>query len=179
MTRFALIPLAILANACASADEVQDGMSSADYDVVRDIEQMNADGDRSTDDHRQRVYDYTEAVFGQEVRAQGCDVVGAVIGGWPDRSFTLKADMISPSGKVITSMEGKMRYIDNSTGVFGAKGFDAKHRTGVVMEGDWFRDHLEADMYFGGPNTDRFRVIGLKRHDGLGGHVIGVVADCT
>ena len=42
MTRFALIPFAILANACASAEDVQDGQTYTDEAVQRDIEELAA-----------------------------------------------------------------------------------------------------------------------------------------
>ena len=49
MTRFALIPLALLANACASAEDVQDNLTDMTYELQRDIEEMTAETDRPVD----------------------------------------------------------------------------------------------------------------------------------
>jgi len=177
MTRFALIPLALLANACASADEVQDSLTDA-TEVQRDIDDTYADSDRQSDDHRQHLYQRARDMFAPTLQNQGCDMVGALVGGWADRSFRLKTDMVSQSGELIVSLEGRMRYTTNSEGEFGSKGHIVKQKSTVFMEGDWVGDRIEADLVFEGTNDDSFRVIGSKEQQGLGGEVIAVVADC-
>ena len=180
MTRFALIPLAILANACASAEDVQDNLTDMTHELQRDIEEMTAETDRDADAHRQNIYAVAHDMFEGRLNDQRCEIVAALAGGWADRSFRLKTNMIGRSGELIATLEGRMRYVDNATGEFGAKGHIAKPQTGVVMEGDWYRDQLEADIIIDGDgiNQVHYEVIGLKAHRGLGGQVIGAVVAC-
>ena len=179
MTRFALIPLAILANACASAEDVQDNLTDMTHELQRDIEELNADYDRSTVESRQHVYDRARDIFGPRLQADGCEMFAAVVGGWADRSFRIKTDLISESGSIIVNAVGQLRYSDNSTGTFGFKGHIHNKQTTVLAEGDWADRHLEADVSFDGTNEETFRLIGLKAHDGLGGAVLAAVADCS
>ena len=178
MTRFALIPLAILANACASAEDVQDNLTDMTHELQRDIDEMTAETDRDADAHRQNIYAVAHDMFEGRLNDQRCEIVAALAGGWADRSFRLKTNMIGRSGELIATLEGRMRYVDNATGEFGAKGHIAKPQTGVVMEGDWYRDQLEADIIIDGINQEHYEVIGLKAHRGLGGQVIGAVVAC-
>ena len=179
MNRFALIPLAILANACASAEDVQDNLTDMTHDLHRDIEDMSADYDRSTVESRQHVYDRARDIFGTRLQIDGCEMFAALVGGWVDRSFGMKADMIGESGSIIVNAVGQLQYTDNRSGTFGFKGHIQDKQTTVLVEGDWYQDHLEADVSFDGTNQERFRLIGLKAQEGLGGTVIAAVADCS
>ena len=132
MTRFALIPLALLANACASADDVQSGMSDL-TEIQRDVEDMTADGDRGSDNYRRHMHDRARDLFAPSLQNQGCEMVGALFGGWADRSFRLKTDMVASTGKLIASMEGSMEYTNNHEGTFGAKGHIMKQKTTLYM----------------------------------------------
>ena len=179
MTRFALIPLAILANACASAEDVQDNLTDMTHELHRDIEDMSADYDRSSAESRQHVYDRARDIFGTRLQTDGCEMFAALVGGWVDRSFRMKADMIGESGSIIVNAVGQLQYTDNRAGTFGFKGHIQDKQTTVLVEGDWYREHLEADVSFDGANDESFRLIGLKAQEGLGGAVIAAVADCS
>lgn len=178
MTRFALIPLALLANACASAEDVQDNLTDMTHELQRDIDEMTAETDRDADAHREHIYAAAHDMFEARLPVQGCEIVAALAGGWADRSFRLKTNMIGQSGELIATLEGRMKYTDNASGEFGAKGQLKKANDVVAMEGDWYHDHLEADLVVDGINQQHYEVIGLKAHRGLGGQIIGAVVAC-
>ena len=180
MTRFALIPLAILANACASSEDAQDGQTYTDEAVQRDIEELAGETARNTDAQRQATFDRIEDIFGNRIDSAGCEMVAAMTGEWFDDSVLLTT-MIEPDGRVTAKMEGRFRYTDNQEGVFGAKGHDKVKGLTVVTEGDFYRDHVEADVIMTGENwnTQTFRMIGLKERRGQSGEIWAAVASCN
>lgn len=180
MTRFALIPLAILANACASSEDAQDGQTYTDEAVQRDIEELAGETARNTDAQRQAAFDRVQDVFGNRIDSAGCEMVAAMTGEWSADSVLLTT-MFEPDGTVTAKMEGRLRYTDNQEGVFGAKGHDKVKGVTVVTEGDFYREHVEADVIMTGENwnTQTFRVIGLKELRGQRGEIWAAVADCN
>ena len=178
MTRFALIPLALLANACASTEDVQDNLTDMTYDLQRDIEEMTADADRNTDASRQQLYDRTHELYGDMLQAKGCEMVGALYGTWTDNPMRLRTDVFTPSGELTVRMEGMMEYTGNDVGTFGTKGYDAAEDTVVFMEGDWDQGRLEADILFDGFNEHSYRIIGQKADGIAGGTMIAAMATC-
>jgi hypothetical protein len=178
MTRFALIPLAILANACASAEEAQDNLTDMTHEIQRDIEDLSAESDRSSTHFGQRVYTIAQEIFSARLQSDGCEMVGAVFGQWQDRSFKLKTELYNASGETVVGMVGGLSYDDNHSGELGAKGYIQDENTIVVMEGDWYRHQLEADLTFNRANDKAFRIIGVKVNRGLGGMMLAAGAHC-
>ena len=178
MTRLSLISFAILANACAPAEGLQDDLTDITHELQRDINEMTTENHTDADTHRQLIYDRIHDVYESRSPLRGCEIVGALAGGWADRSFQLKTHVISESGKVVASMAGQMRYIDNTEGVFSATGKTSKRGTTMKMVGDWYRDNLEADISVHGIDDEHLFFTGVKSHRGLGGQVMGVVVAC-
>lgn len=181
MTRFALIPLAILANACASAEDVQDELTDMTHEIQRDLEELSAEEDRDTAAYRQDFYDRTHEALADSLASQGCVMVGALSGGWTNPTLQVRAKMIDRTGHVVVAMDGKMRYTLQDQGVFGTKGHISDEATTVIMEGDWYGDRLEADMIFAGQNKTEeiYRFTGFKNEKAGRGEIIGAVAACA
>ena len=178
MTRFALIPLAILANACASSEEVQDNLADTTHELQREIDELTADTDRETSAYRQVVYERTRAFYENRLQAEGCEMVGALTGSWENERLKVKANVIDMHGEIVVNMEGSMRFTGNDEGIIGTKGYIAREQTHVIMEGDWQRGYIEADMLLDSLNDRTMRVVGLQTPRGYGGDIVGAVARC-
>lgn len=179
MTRFALIPFAILANACASAEDVQDGQTYTDEAVQRDIEELAAETGRNTDAQRQITYDRIGDVFEGRIQAAGCEMVAAMTGEWSPNSV-LHTTMFDAGGEITAKMAGKLQYSNRHAGTFGTKGHDKSKSMTVLTEGDFYQSHIEADVTIVGENwnPETFHMIGLTDQHGQSGEVWAAVVDC-
>ena len=178
MTRFALIPLAFFANACASAEEVQDLVEETTEEVREGIDSYDAETDRNARNRNKAALSYAEREFRNELAERDCDLVGAVQGNWRDRRFRLNMTVINTNADTIAKLEGALQYDANNTGEIWAKGRTFSNST-MVLEGDWVNNAIEADLFtVGAANSDR-TVFAKKMHRGLGGKMIGAVAICN
>ena len=179
MTRFALIPLAILANACASTEDVQDGQTYTDEAVQRDIEELAAETGRNNDAQRQITYDRIGDVFEGRIQAAGCEMVAAMTGEWSPNSV-LHTTMFDAGGEITAKMEGKLQYSNRHAGTFGTKGHDKSKSMTVLTEGDFYQSHIEADVTIAGENwnPETFHMIGLTDQYGQSGEIWAAVVDC-
>jgi hypothetical protein len=178
MTRFALIPLAFFANACASAEEVQDLVEETTEEVREGIDSYDAETDRSTRTRNKAMLSYAKREFRNEMAERDCDLVGAVQGNWRDRSFRLDMTVINTNADTIAKLEGALQYDANNTGEIWAKGRTIGNNT-MGLEGDWVNNAIEAVLFTAGAaNSDR-TVFAKKIHRGLGGKMIGAVAICN
>ena len=91
MTRFALIPLAFFANACASAEDAQETLSDTTEDVRAAFDEIEGDHDRSTAAFGTHIVRITERMFREDMADAGCRYIAAVSGGW--RNYTSKTTL--------------------------------------------------------------------------------------
>ena len=108
MTRFALIPLAFFANACASAEEVQDLVEETTEEVREGIDSYDAETDRNARNRNKAALSYAEREFRNELAERDCDLVGAVQGNWRDRRFRLNMTVINTNADTIAKLEGAL-----------------------------------------------------------------------
>ena len=177
MTRFALIPLALFANACASAEDAQNAVTDATEDVRAAYDEVEAQLDRSNPTYSNRIIRVAERMFRSEMAAEGCTFVAATAGGWRNRSFRATLNIIDNTGHQPMRLQGKLTWDSNDSGQLLAKGHNAYDNQLAALEADWLQNEIDGDLHFSGAETS-YRYFGKKRDRGLGGLIIGAVADC-
>ena len=178
MTRFALIPLAFFANACASAEDVQDTVTDTTEDVRNAFDEFEAEQDRTTHAYGSRVVRVTERIFRNEMSDAGCRFVAGVTGGWHNRSQKTSLNVFDTSGHLALELQGVMQWIDNSAGEITAKGHNASDNMTVVLEADWLNQKIDGDLIFTQEANKAYRFFGEKRNGAVGGRIIGAVGMC-
>ena len=98
MNRFALIPLAFFANACASAEEAEEAVTDATEEVRAAYDEVEAELDRTNPTYSQRIIRVAERMFRNDMADEGCTFVAATAGGWRNRSFQVSLNIIDTTG---------------------------------------------------------------------------------
>ena len=178
MTRFALIPLAFFANACASAEEVQELIDETSEEVREGFDSYEAETDRAGENRNKRALASAERQFRNELTESDCDLVGAVYGYWRDRGFRLNLTATNEDAKTLARLQGSLSFDSNNRGEIWAKGRTFDNST-MVLEGDWLNSAIEADIFTVGMANSDHTVFAKKTRRGLGGRVIGAVAVCN
>ena len=178
MTRFALIPLAFFANACASAEEAQEAMTDATEEVRNAFDEIEAEQDRSTAAYGSMVARVTERMFRKELSDAGCRFVAGVTGGWHNRSQKTSLNVFDTTGHRALELKGMMNWVDNSSGEILAKGHNASDNMTVVLEADWLNQKIDGDLIFTQEANKAYRFFGEKRNGLRGGRIIGAVGMC-
>ncbi len=177
MTRFALIPLALFANACASAEEAEEAVTDATEEVRMAYDEVEAELDRTNPSYSSRMIRVAERMFRNEMADAGCTFVAATAGGWRNRSFRTTLNVIDMTGHQPMRLEGKLTWDSNESGGLVAKGHNAYDGQTVVLEADWLNNDIDGDLLFSETEKE-YRYFGKKRERGMAGLIIGAVAQC-
>ena len=183
MTRLALIPLALLANACASADNAQEFVSDEVEEARAAFDELEAGQDRTTttsattSSFGDRVVRVAERLFRNDVYASGCKYVAAAAGSWRYYPSNISMNVFDISGDHEMQLQGAMKWIDNSSGEIYTKGFNQMENRSAKLEADWLHNRIEGDLTFSHDKAE-YRFFGLKNHRGTGGSVIGAIVLC-
>ena len=175
MTRFALIPLAFFANACASAEEAEEAMTDATEEVRDAFDEVEDQNARSTKTYNNRMVRAAYHMFRNELEHEGCKYVAAVAGGWTNRTFRTQLNVISTVGESVVQLKGVMQWVDNNSGEMIAKGYAPSDNQTFILEADWLNDTLDGDLLYA---NDAYRFFGEKRNRGVGGVMIGAIGFC-
>lgn len=185
MNRFALIPLAILANACASQADIEAMAEDAEADIRELLERNDGDSERGalgTHKVRQRVVRHTVQRFEELAASEGCTIEGVALGHWRDRSFEYRGLALNLEAKHMADLTGSLTYDDNDSGDFYGKDIRS---TGdirsVDINGQWMAQFIDADVsitHVNAINNEKFTLFAKWKQRGLGGHFVGVLADC-
>ena len=175
MTRFALIPLAFFANACASAEEAEEAMTDATEEVRDAFDEVEDQSARSTETFNNRMVRAAYHMFRNDLANEECKYVAAVAGGWINRSFNTQLNVISTVGESVVQLKGVMQWVDNNSGEMIAKGHASSDNQTFILEADWLNDTLDGDLLYA---NDAYRFFGEKRNRGVGGVMIGAIGFC-
>jgi hypothetical protein len=185
MNHFAIIPLAILANACASQADIEAMADDAEADIRELLEQTDGDAERTAlSDHRvrQRVIRRTVKQFEHITDVEDCTIEGVAIADWRDRSFEYLGMVMSLDAKPIATITGRITYDDNNSGgVFGSEIHTSGDINSLTIEGRWLDSHIDADVIIGHTdalNNDKLTLFATRKQRGLSGHFVGVLANC-
>ena len=185
MNRFAIIPLAILANACASQADIEAMADEAEADIRELLEQNDGDAERTAlSDHRvrQRVIRHTVKQFEHITKGEECTIEGVAIADWRDRSFEYRGMVMSLDAKPMATITGRITYDDNNSGeVFGSEIHSSGDINSLTIKGLWLDRHIDADVIIGHTdalNNDEFTLFATRKQRGLNGHFVGVLANC-
>ena len=178
MTRFALIPLAFFANACASAEDAQETLNDTTEDVRAAFDELEGDQDRSTAAFGNHIVRVTERMFRADMADAGCSYIAAVAGGWRNYTSKTTLNVFDTSGHHAFRLQGVMKWDDNASGQLLAKGHSASDDMTVTVEADWLNNEIDGDIFFSGNDNPTYRLFGEKRNRGTGGLVIGAVGLC-
>ena len=204
MIRFALIPFAFFATACADADDLTQAADDLETEFRELVEEHEGDAERSATGLKtklvkqnlqniktvekprpatlgQRVMKVASARFERAVRKEGCKMVGAAFGAWKDQSLEYRGQMFQTSGKPMDRIRGQVTVTGNGAGELN--GYSVKpggHFSTIAIEGDWMGNHLDADVRV----QNSFERRDLVLIGGIGGafdgrgHFIGALAVC-
>ena len=178
MTRFALIPLAFFANACASAEDVQDTVTDETEQVRAAFDEVDGQLDRPTSTYGNRIARISARMFADDLNEAGCRQVGAVAGGWSDRTFRTALNVFTAQGDHAVRLHGGLTWDDNASGQLFAKGANPEENMVMAIEADWMGDKVDGDVFMGNGNGPEYRLFAEKRSRGLGGVVIGAIGYC-
>jgi len=185
MNRFALIPLAILANACASQADLEAMAEDAEADIRELLEQDEVDSERGTmaiHEVRQRVVRHTVQRFEDLAASEGCIIEGVALGHWRDRSFEYRGLVMNLEAKHMADITGSLTYDDNDSGDFFGKDIRSSGNiTSVEINGQWMNQFIDADVSVIHRNAfenEKLTLFATRKQRGLNGHFVGVLADC-
>jgi hypothetical protein len=178
MNHLALLPLALFANACASADEVADAATETAEEVRESVENYDMELDRDSVDFNKDILRYAARSFKNEMIEGRCELMGALVGDWRDRNFRINFNLIDIHGESFASMRGGLGWDANNTGEVWGKGINRHNDSIITLEGNWYDSAVEGDMTVNGADKMNFVVFADKFNRGLGGLMIGAIASC-
>ena len=143
MNRLALLPLALFANACASADEVTEAATETAEEIRESVENYDAELDRDSTDFNKDVLRYAQRAFRNEMHEGRCELMGAVIGDWKDRNFRINFNLIDIHGSSFASLGGGLGWDANNTGEIWGKGTNRYNGSTITLEGSWLDSAIE------------------------------------
>ena len=205
MTRFALIPFALFASACADSAD----LTATSDDLEQEFKEMVEDYHDATERRAgklqsidaqnlhpktagtiaakrpntigQKVVGVASDRFAPRIEKQGCVMVGAAYGMWRDQRLDFRGEVFSDSGKPMVRLHGGVEITGNGTGELGGFGFNKAGRgMKVAMEGDWKGTTLDADVFVG-QRSEVTELVLIGNIEGVfegRGHFIGALADC-
>ena len=182
MTRFALIPLAFFANACASAEDVQEDTQPETSELRAAFDEIGSETDRRSatvaSSYGLRVVHVVDRMFRNELDAAGCKYVAAAVGSWHYYPANISLNVFDIQGTHELHMSGVMHWEDNSSGEITMKGYSQGNNEVVKLEADWLDNSIEGDMSFSSDESE-YRFFGAKVHRGPGGLAIGAIGVCN
>ena len=184
MTRFALIPFALFASACADNNEYNPAAEDADQEFRDMLDETEVGTDRQ---HSVQTETGAKVVriawnrYQSEVASQGCSMIGAAYGAWTDQSQTFEGAAYYNSSAMMDEWGGQLSTTSNGRGELSGTGFNAV--TGLdalIMEGDWKGSYIHADVVTkkGNRIAEMVMVGDITHVDGNRGYFIGALADC-
>ena len=185
MTRFAFIPFAILASACADSADYDDTTVDADQEFrdMLDSEDVNADRQHGVQTELgAKVVRVAWNRYHAEVTDQGCSMIGAAYGSWTDQSQAFEGAAYYNSSALMDEWGGQITVSANARGQLSAAGFNTMPGLdALMMEGDWKGSHLQADVVTkkGNRIAEMVMVGDITHVDGTRGYFIGALADCS
>jgi len=175
MTRFALIPLAFFANACASAEEVQDLVEETTEEVREGIDDI--DYSRSLD--AELLLDVAQDQFQKQLDIGDCTMVGAVAGKITGPTAINMVLVNAGSREVMARLNGWMSQDTNDGGGFYAQDTAMSAFNSVEFDGDWEHNAIEADVYSTqGRTIYEATLFATMTERGDASSILGVVAVC-
>ena len=150
MNRFALLPLAFFANACADTEGYDNSQSDADTEVRDLVEMADIDSERTAPHTKAQraLVKRALSMFGSEARAQGCTPAGAAIGHWNDNSKQYRGLMVDMNAKPFATIKGRLTHDGPRDGELNGFSVTSSDGTGrLTVEGDWHRNAIQADVF--------------------------------
>ena len=205
MIRFALIPFAFFATACADADDLTQAADDLETEFRELVEEHEVDAERSAIGPKplrvgnqtphaiktvekprpatlgQRVVEVAADRFERNVNKEGCKMVGAAFGAWKDQRLEYRGQMFHASGKPMDRIRGKVVVTSNGAGeLYGYSVNPEGDISTVAVEGDWMGKHLDADVTVrkGSQNHEMMLIGGIEGAFDGRGHFIGALAVC-
>ena len=175
MTRFALIPLAFFANACASAEEVQDLAGETAEEVRQGIDDI----DYSKSAAAEHLLETAYAEFEKELKTQDCEMVGALTGKVTDPSDIRMTVVDASTAEMMAELIGSLTLQTNFNGGFYGQDTSLSPFNSVRIAGEWDHEAIEADVYVTrGRVIHEATLIATMTERGEASSILGVVAVC-
>ena len=183
MTRFALIPFALIAVACADSTDL-DSATDEVPDELReylDDEPETARRVQGGLTPAERMVRAAERRYGKQLSKAGCDFVGVGYGIWTQQNRVFTGAMLDASGDLIDKIQGRVDVSGQRHGTVSAKGANAVAGvSNLHVDGDYRRGMLEADVMAkeGADSLDLVMVGNIRGVHSTRGHIFGALAIC-
>ena len=183
MTRFALIPFAFFAAACADSTEF-DSVSDEAADELReylDDEPETARRAQGGPTMAERMVRVAERRYGKQLSKDGCDFAGVGYGIWMQQNRVFAGALLDESGELIEKIQGKVEVIGDRYGTVSAKGGNAVPGIRKLhLEGDYRGQFFEGDIAAmdGAESVELVMVGSIKGINSHRGHIFGALAIC-
>ena len=182
MTRFAIIPLAIFANACADSAGL-DNVEDTEAEVRDLIEEYGADEERNAAHTQSLAFNLVQLAntkYANAVEDAGCTVVGAAYGQWHKESGKFHGQTFHNSAQTMANFRGKIRS-QQAFGMVDANSFeDYENGRKLILEGEWHNGDFVADVFSPvSNNTTAYTIIGQAQDSAEGGQFYGALSICN
>jgi len=175
MTRFALIPLAFFANACASAEEVQDLVE----ETTEEVREGTEDIDFSKSASAEHLLETASTEFAKELKTQDCEMVGALAGKVTDPSDIHMTVVDAETTEVMAKLIGSLTLQTNFNGGFYGQDTSLNPFNSMRIAGEWDHEAIEADVYVTqGRLIHEATLFATMTERGDASSILGVVAVC-
>ena len=183
MTRFAFIPFALFAVACADSTELDSATDEMPEELREylDDEPETARRVQGGMTPAERMVRAAERRYGKQLSKAGCDFVGVGYGIWTKQDRVFTGAMFDASGYLIDKIQGQVEVLGNRHGTVSAKGGNSTPEfTNLQVDGDYKRGMLEADVTAkeGPDSLDLVMVGNIRGVHNVRGHIFGALAIC-
>ena len=186
MTRFALIPFAIFATACADSADIDQSIDEVDAEVRELIEEYDASTERTNPSSKlgQLVVQLASHRFAQTLDNAGCNMVGAGFGVWgADNSRDFRGAMFHNSTQLMDRMHGEVAFEGNRHGIILGESYrTTSSKSALLFDADWKGGKVVGDLYSAkrSTHTTDLTVFGsMHRTDWTKGHFLVALAQCN
>lgn len=185
MTRFALIPFAIFASACADSADLDQSIDEVEAEVRELIEEHDGYTERSNPSSKigPKVVQLASHRFAETLDKMDCNMVGAGFGVWgADNSRDFKGAMFHNSSQLMARVHGEVDFSGNRHGmILGESYHTTSSKSPLLIDADWKGPKVVGDVYSANGSshdTDLALFGSMHRTSWTEGHFIFALAQC-
>ena len=185
MTRFALIPFAIFASACADSADLEQNVDEVEAEVRELLESHDGYTARDNPSSKigQKVVQLANLRFAEKLNNLGCNMVGAGFGVYgADNSRDFTGAMFHNSTQLMARVHGEVDFTGNRHGmILGESTRSTSSKSALLIDADWKGGKVIGDMYSANgssQSTDLTMMGSIHRTSWTEGHFIVALAQC-
>ena len=182
MTRFAIIPLAIFANACADSAGL-DNIEDTEAEVRDLIEDYGVEEDRNASHIRTlglNLVRLANTKYADSLQGSDCSVVGGAFGQWDNQSGEFRGMTFHNSAQVMATFSGHTKNQANFGIVHAENNWEVENSPKLILEGDWGQGDFVGDVYSADPrNSTEYTIFAVVEESKTTGQFFGALTICN